>query len=64
MIATGEGGYIGRYWLNPVPVHMEGHHKAAWPTRREARAELSRVRGAFPKATVVRVTVCVEPTDG
>lgn len=40
MISTGEGGYIGRYWLNPVPAHMEGHRFAAWATRAEARLDV------------------------
>ena len=59
MIATGEGSYIGRYWLYPVPPHMEGHRYAAWNTRIEARAELTRVRGCFPRASVRRVTVTI-----
>jgi len=65
MIDTGEGRYIGRYWVTrPVSPWMEGHVNAAWFTRSAARQELVRVRCAFPRARVVRVTITVEPTGG
>ena len=65
MIATGDGAYIGRYWRYPVPLHLGGHRFAAWPTRVEARAELTRVRLSFPRASVRRVTVTItEDNDG
>ena len=63
MIATGEGHYIGRYWIFPVPPHMEGHRFSAWPTRAEARAELPRVRRTFPRSSVRRVTVMIAERD-
>lgn len=60
MIATGVGnGYIGRYWRQQPPEHMEGHVYAAWPTREAAREELTRVRESFPEASVLRVTVTI-----
>ena len=59
-----EGGYglIGRYWLfYPVyalnPVHLEGCQVALFTTRELARRFLPKVRGAFPRARVVKVSV-------
>jgi hypothetical protein len=59
MIATGEGGYIGRYWPGSPSPWMEGHRCAAWTTRAGARQELVRVRERYPRARVHRVEVTV-----
>ena len=60
MISTGEGDYLGRYWVSrPVSPWLEGHVQAAWRTRAEARAELPRARRSYPKASVRRVTVTI-----
>lgn len=63
---SGEGhGLIGRYWWfeRPpprIPFHMEGHEKAVFLTRREARAALPTARRAFPKSKVIKVKITIE----
>lgn len=56
-------GFVGRYWKfvsDPLPVHMKGCRTALFETRVEARENLPKVKRAFPKAQVKRVTVTIE----
>ena len=58
-------GFIGRYWwfrgtVPEIPRQLEGSRHVLFTTRRIARSHLSDVRGAFPKARVVRVCVRIE----
>ena len=55
-------GLVGRYWPFYVrdifiPLHMEGCKFALFTTRKLARKFLPNVRGAFPRASVVKVSV-------
>ena len=54
-------GFIGRYWYCiPIPIHMEGCVIALFKTRKLARENLPDIKGAFPKAQVVKVKVIIE----
>ena len=60
-IATGEKGFIGRYWWfggkPTIPIHLEGCRTALFTTRALARENLYYVKSSYPKARIVRVSV-------
>ena len=63
---TGDGRLIGVGWFqDSTPWNRQaGHNLMVWPTRREARAALRDrlgLRGCFPRARVVPVSVTVAP---
>lgn len=51
---------VGVGWFGLPFDRRAGHDTMVWNTRREARAALPRVQGAFRGATVVRVRITVE----
>ena len=54
-------GFIGvGYWSWDIPAQCDGNRTALFRTRQEARFALPRVKGAFPKAAVCRVSVTIE----
>ena len=63
----GVARFIGVGWFAPeVPWdRYAGHNLMVWPTRREARTAMPRIRRSYPDAQVVRVVVTVtRPGDG
>ena len=60
-------GLIGRFWWfgGPVliPKHLEGHRKALFCTRKEAREALPKTRRSFPKSKVIKVNVVIKEIE-
>jgi hypothetical protein len=60
-------GLIGRFWhfdgIPNIPAQVLGCRCAMFETRKAARAALPKVKSAFPRARVERVTVRVDGPD-